>query len=391
MTRILFITGEIHRSFGTGEYIYNLMSCLISKGFNIHLVTKKTYHDTNLRVKVIEAPSTLLNIPKTFKFLTRLLHVIRQEPVDIVHVATHSYPNLALGLLITLLIKFNNTITRSKSSKIRLIITVHDKIFPRDVPSSFSEWILYYLMKIAFNFVDLLTVPGESIKDTILHLFGRDAYDKALVLPVCIADDMFNVHNINEEDIRTKSRAKHGLPLDALVVSFFGSIDFKPNLISAFWLWKYSRHICRELQHRLNRQVIIIIAGRHSEKLPRDECYIPIGYVEHLVELFALSDIIVIPHFPSHSGPHVKTLYSVLSRKPVIVTKEGIKDLPLSIEKCVYLLEYLNHQTLIATIERILANEGENYIDDCIGFLYSHIACTKLCNLYDKVYKAITR
>ena len=391
MVRILFIADEISRSFGTGEYLYNLINCLVSKGFNIHLVAKKTYHDINLRVKIIEAPSTLLNVPKTFKFLTKLLHVIRQEPVDIVHVATHSYPNLALGLLITLLIKVNNTITRSKSSKIRLIITVHDKIFLRGAPSSVSEWILYCLIKVTLNFVDLLIVPGKSIKEAILHLFGRNAYAKALVLPICITDDMLNVYNINEEDIRTKSRAKYGLPLDALVISFFGSIDFQPNLISALWLRKYSSHICKELQHRLNRQVFIVIAGRHSEKLPRDECYIPIGYVERLVELFALSDIIVIPHLPSHSGPHVKTLYSVLSRKPVIVTKDGIKDLPLITEKCVHLLEYLNHKALVATIERILANEGKKYIDNCLGLLYNHIACTKLCDLYNKVYEAITR
>lgn len=381
--KVMFIAGEISRTFGTGEYLYNFIKCLTSKGFTAYIVAKKIHQNTDIHARVIVLPSTFLNFLKTVRVLLRLLEIIKRNRIDVIHIATHSYPSLMFSLPVVLLTRISDVIVGRRRTKI--FITIHDRIFVEGLPRSISEWTLYFLVKLTISFADLVIVPGKSIKKALFHMFGKRVYMKTVVLPICVPEDMLTKFDPNKYD-QVYVRMRYNLPADAFIVSFFGSMDFKPNLMSALWLWKSSFRICEDFRRKHKRDLLVVIAGRHSEKLPRNDCFTSLGYIEDLTELFVLSDAIVIPHLPSHSGPHIKTLYALSSRKPLIATADGIKDFPEDIKKCVYLLDPMDASILATLIEKIWTDK---YVDTeiCTEYLSKFFSCSKLCDLYYKIYK----
>jgi hypothetical protein len=105
-------------------------------------------------------------------------------------------------------------------------------------------------------------------------------------------------------------------------------MDFEPNYESAFRLYKFSNYLSKRYERISGRSLIFVVAGLGSEVLPKTPYFVPIGFVDKLNDLLSLPDAIVLPHGPSYSGPHVKTMYAFLSRKPVIATEDSVKDMP---------------------------------------------------------------
>jgi hypothetical protein len=99
-----------------------------------------------------------------------------------------------------------------------------------------------------------------------------------------------------------------------------------------------SNSISNRFEKISGKKLVFVIAGVGSENLPKTECFIPIGFVEELDELLTLPDAIVLPHKPSYSGPHVKTMYAFLSGKPIIATEDAVKDIDYVTPKKHFLL-----------------------------------------------------
>ncbi len=129
-------------------------------------------------------------------------------------------------------------------------------------------------------------------------------------------------------NIKDNVREKYGLEENVFLALFFGTMKFKPNYDAALALYNISYFVASEFQKQCGKKLIFIVAGTDSEELPKTEYFIPLGFVEQLDELLSLPDVVVLPHLPSISGPHVKTIYAFLSRKPVIATEDAIKDMP---------------------------------------------------------------
>jgi glycosyltransferase involved in cell wall biosynthesis len=93
-------------------------------------------------------------------------------------------------------------------------------------------------------------------------------------------------------------------------------------------LHRISDYVSDEFEKINGKRLIFVVAGIGSETLPRSRCFIPLGFVKILEKLFSLPDVIVLPHTPSYSGPHVKTIYAFFSKKPVVASEDAVKDMP---------------------------------------------------------------
>jgi glycosyltransferase involved in cell wall biosynthesis len=160
------------------------------------------------------------------------------------------------------------------------------------------------------------------VKKWFEELHGELA-NKMLVIPNGVPDFAIT-KNIDYSYLREKYK----IDSNAFVALFFGLMTFKPNYDAAMYLYNISNSTCQKFEKNTGRKLIFIVAGLGSEALPKTEHYIPLGFVNELDELLSLPDVVVFPHTPSFSGPHVKTIYAFLSRKPVIASEDAVKDMP---------------------------------------------------------------
>ena len=146
-------------------------------------------------------------------------------------------------------------------------------------------------------------------------------------------------------------REEYKIDPNAFLALFFGLMGFKPNYEAALYLYDISKCTCKNSKKKTGTKLIFIIAGKGSEVLPKSDYYIPLGFVKELDELLSLPDVIVLPHLPSFSGPHVKTTYAFLSKKPVIATEDAVKDMPGLTPREQYLpFELKNPDTLLVCL-----------------------------------------
>ena len=161
--------------------------------------------------------------------------------------------------------------------------------------------------------------PGEIMKQWFYDLHGEVVRQKMVVIPNGVRDLKV------KRNVRV--RGKYGLegPVSCL---FFGAMFYRPNYESALALFNLSRRVSEKFMESTGRRLVFLVAGSGSERLPRSDCYIPLGFVEDLDEMYSLADFVVLAHTQTGTGPHVKTLYSFLSNVPVLATPEAVMDIP---------------------------------------------------------------
>ena len=304
--------GHLSRASGTGERILQIANELIDQGVEVTLAglmetDLKTF--TPIHLKLIATPDRILNLPGVLAWIAELVKSMRH--VDIVQIEEFSFiRSLALFLLL-----------RPFSGK--FIIVFHDKRFQQDPRKSISGKLNLFLQKILLTLFDASITPGLSVKNWFQELHGKLVNEKMLVIPSGVPN-----FAIGRDFDNLRLREKYKLDSNALIALFFGSMDFKPNYEAALRLYNISNSISQEFKKKTGKKLVFVIAGKDSEVLPKSDCYIPLGFVNELDELLSLPDVIVLPHLSSFSGPHVKTIYAFLSKKPVIATDDAVKDMP---------------------------------------------------------------
>ena len=154
-------------------------------------------------------------------------------------------------------------------------------------------------------------------------------------------------------------REKHRLDSDAFIALFFGSMDYKPNYDAATFLYSISKPISQMFENETGKRLVFAVAGKGSEILPKSDCFFPLGFVDELGELLSLPDVILLPHLPSYSGPHVKTIYAFLSNRPVIATDDAVKDMPGVVPREHFLpFDYNNPATLLTCLKQLYLDEN---------------------------------
>lgn len=308
----ILYSGPISRDTGTPERVFQIASGLANLGTQVTFsgTTEKqvkTPSATNLQV--ISMPNRVLKLPSICVWIAKLVASGLTQKYDITQIESFSTPrSLALFFLL-------RPISR------KLIIVFHDKYFEHDPRKNAVGRLNLALQRTLLTLFDASITPGLSVKEWFEELHDGLA-NKMVVIPN-------GAPNFVSRDIdHLHLREKHRIDPNAFVALFFGSMTFKPNHDTALYLCNISESASKKFERNTGRKLVFVVAGRGSETLPKTEHYIPLGFVNELDELLSLPDVIVLPHQRSYSGPHVKTMYAFLSKKPVIASEDAVKDMP---------------------------------------------------------------
>jgi hypothetical protein len=319
----ILYTSDIHRGVGTSERIFQIATELSAQGLQVTLgstrYSRKLPESDNLEVIAMShGKVTILHI---LIWLAKLVARGLTCRYDIVQIEASSIKSLALFLLLR---PFGR----------RFVFVLHDKEFKECNPRrTFIGRFRLAMQRTAISSFDASITPGLTVKKFLEELHGPLVNKKMVVIPNGIPD-----FSIRENIDHLEVRRRYGLDVDAFTALFFGSMTFEPNYDAALYLYKVSNSISNKFEEISGKKLVFVIAGVGSEKLPKTECFIPIGFVEELDELLTLPDAIVLPHEPSYSGPHVKTTYAFLSGKPIIATEDAVKDIDYVTPKKHFLL-----------------------------------------------------
>jgi hypothetical protein len=307
----IIYSSDIRSGIGSSERVYQIAKELSNRDFQVTLgaarFLEKSVKNQNLTVITMSSGRITL-----FHVLIWLAKIVIRGLIcryDIVQIEASSTKSLALFILLRPFCK-------------KLIIVFHDKEFPEnDSPKNLVGRLRLVAQRIAIALFDAAVTPGLSVEKFLKEQHGAAVNEKLFVIPSAVP--RFKIReNIDSLEVRRK----YGLAQNTFIAVFFGTLTFEPNYEAALYLHKVSYYLYNEFEKTSGVKLIFVVAGLGSEKLPKTEHFVPIGFVEEFDELLTLPDVIVLPHFPSYTGTHIKTLYSFLSGKPVIASEDAVKD-----------------------------------------------------------------
>jgi len=325
---LILYAGSITRVAGTPERVLQIAKGLATLNIQVTLSAAKGRFSNapeHLNLHVISMPDRIFKLFSVSKWAIQLVTDALINRYEIVQI--ESFPLYRTILLYMILRPFCR----------KFIIVFHDKWFKDNPAESIIGRLQLTLQRILLIVFNAAITPGASVKKFFEELHGDQLLKKMVVIPNGVPE--IEIKN----DINCSSlREKYGIDKTAFVALFFGSMTFKPNYEAALNLYNISNFISSEFKEKTGKKLIFAVAGIGSEVLPKTDQFIPLGFVKKLNELFNIPDVIVLPHTPSYSGPHVKTLYAFLSRKPVVATEDAIKDMPYVAQARHYLLFDIN-------------------------------------------------
>jgi glycosyltransferase involved in cell wall biosynthesis len=339
--------GYISRMGGTSERILQIANELADQGIEVVLsgaleTELKIFNPKHL--KLLPRPDRIIRLHRVLPWFVKLF--IESAHADIIQIESLNFFDLKNSAFsfIRCLILF----LPLRPLGVKFLMVFHEKCCRQDPRKSISGRLSLFLHKILLTIFDAFIAPGLSIKKWFEEMYGKLG-KKMVVIPSGAPELAIEIVSGNP-----RLREKYDVPSSAFIALFFGSMSFPPNYESALGLYKISNTISQQFEKETGKSLVFIVAGQHSEILPKSKCYIPLGFVDELDELLSLPDVILLPHLPSYSGPHVKTIYAFQSKKPVIATADGIKDWPGVVAREHFLPFDLNNpETLLACLKEL--------------------------------------
>ncbi|MCW4005044.1 MAG: glycosyltransferase family 4 protein [Candidatus Bathyarchaeota archaeon] len=366
----------ISRDSGTSERVLQIAKCLSDNNVYVTLsgvAADSTQNFNSRRLQVFVMPNRILKLGGLLRWFVQQVAVGLTCKYDIVQVESFS---LTRSFFLLLFMRFFSRKT---------IIVYHDKWFKDDPRKSFTGKFNLAIQRVLLTLFDASITPGLSVKKWFKELHGEIAVRKMVVMP----NGVPNCVTINPDSLGI--RKKHSIGSNSFVALFFGSMTFKPNYDAAAHLYSISNSISTSFEKITGRKLLFILAGVGSEKFRKTDRFIPLGFVTELEELLSLPDVIVFPHLPSHSGPHVKTIYAFLSGKPVVATEDAVKDLPYIIPQRHFLPFDIKHpESLLDALVSISSNKldhehiATNASDYAASFSWENISLEHL-----KLYRSL--
>lgn len=294
---------------GTSERIWRISKGLAKMGLDVTVymgVHSQVKEERNLHP--FNLPSSQLDLLNVLKWFVHLL--CRSKTSDIVQIECFSpFRSLILCVLLKPLAR-------------GLVLVLHDKYWLYDPRKGrLMDKVEYLLQHFAFCLYDKIIVTGKELKEWYLFLHGTEFSDKVIVI-------YSGVPLVELKEYDQPMKEKFGLPMDAFIALFFGSMLFEPNRNAVRYIYQVSEKVAKRFEELTKMRLLFIVAGIGTKSFERTQFVIPLGFVNDVFELLAVGDVCVIPHEPSYSGPHVKTLYSFAAGKPVVSTMDGVKDMP---------------------------------------------------------------
>ena len=351
--------GRISRSSGTDERVLQIVKELSLNNIQVTFSAAIENQTDNLDLNGINhVLMPLYNVKKIHNILFWMVNLIIigiKKRYDIIQIEVFSLPEILL--LFFVLRPFAN----------KFIIVFHDKWFINDPRISIEGKVSLFLHRIILSIFDYCITPGSTIKQYFMKLHGENVRQKICIIPN--GSPSFNLeHEVSQKSLRSS----YLIDENAFVALYFGSMNFKPNYDSAMKLFEISEQVCTNFKKQTGKNLVFVVAGIYSQLLPKNKYFVPVGYVKSLSDLFTLPDLIVIPHLESHSGPHIKTIYAFLSKKPVVCTEDAIKDMAeVKDKEQVLLFQYDDPESLLKVITSLYFNHELGETISLNAYLYT--------------------
>jgi hypothetical protein len=353
----ILYAGSISRGYGTSERVLQIADGLANLGAEVifsGVIEDQLEASDSKDLQIISMPNRILKLPLIFKWIGILFSSGLTRKYDITQIESFSIPrSLALFLLMRPLTK-------------KIVIVFHDKCYEDDPRKTAVGRLNLVLQRMLLTIFDASITPGLSVKKWFEELHDGFA-NKMVVIPNGSPD-----LNVKGDSDVPNLRKKYKIDPNAFVALFFGSMDFKPNHSAALYLYGISEFVSKNFENGTNKKLVFIVAGLGSEALPRTQYFVPLGFVNELNELFNLPDVIILPHTSSYSGPHVKTIYAFLSKKPVIASEDAVKDMPQVTAGKHFLQLYVNEpNSLLDSISKVYCDKEYGNLLASNASLYS--------------------
>jgi hypothetical protein len=364
---------------GTSERVYQIAKYLTDYKVNVTVAARLSSNMSKLDIShltIIPIPHKIAELVGVLNWLSMLLSRGLTRRYDIIQIECFS---LLRSLLLILL---SQVISR------RVIIVFHDKLFKSDPRKSVVGRLQLFLQRILLTICDISITPGATVKHWFEKLNGQIVSAKMVVIPNGTPE---NDVQFNADSNHIRERLK--IPRNSFIALFFGSMAFDPNYDTAVLLKNMSEIVAHDFQDAIGKNLIFVVAGKGSEKLQKGKHFLPVGYISQLSDLLSIPDVVVLPHLPSYSGPHVKTSYAFQSGKPLAATEDAVKDMPNVISGEHFLMfDASEPSTLSSILVRLYCDETlRNKIIKNAYFYSKKNSWKKIAYLHLSVYMRIIR
>lgn len=245
-------------------------------------------------------------------FILKLFKIIKKHKIEIIQV---EFP---WGFIITKLLAKKSAICIYDSIGVEsefMKIAVKHPLFPK------------FLKSVAIIFARLYEKLVCKLADVIVNVseVDRNYYiknykiDKNKTFLIQISSLIKPTVSIPDEDLKSRSREKLGLPQDKVIAIFHGGLPHPPNQ-EAFDLIK--NNIAPNMIHF---NILFVLAGYNLERY-NTENIISLGFVKNLKDILYAADFAIIPII-SGSGMRVKCADYITAVLPFITTKKGIEGI----------------------------------------------------------------
>jgi glycosyltransferase involved in cell wall biosynthesis len=350
MRKILISFCELPVKGGTSERIFQIAQKLAIKGnlVTLHVEVRGDIKGINIprNLQLVEKPiinkvsDIFLNI---FPMLAWLVRTYKLGKYDI-----GQFEGFPIFKALIYFIAFKPVCKK-------LIFVLHDareQCHMRTI--MLSDKMKLRIQSIILKLFNLIITPAENHAEEVARVIDDPSIKNRLVVIPNGAPSKVILPALDAN----KLRSKYDLPPNAFLALFFGNLRYKPNFLAAKFLFDNHKILARMFKQITNKEFITLLAGEGSEKFPKTENLIPLGFVENIFEIIKCCDAVVIPDDDYLSAPHVKILYSFIIGKPVILTKNATIGLLNTKNEEHYLIFDINDlNSLVQNLVRIYCDE----------------------------------
>jgi len=204
------------------------------------------------------------------------------------------------------------------------VLIIHDLSWLYDIAQAKgpSKIIKHLLVLLNFYLYDIVIFVGKDLEHYVRRCYEKVLKNKIAVLP----SGTPKLATLSKQDPAT-IREKLGLPKDYFIVAFFGPLHAPFNREAVAYLYSVAEYVAQCFKEATGKNLLFVIAGRGSEKLRSLPFIRALGFIENIFDLLTAVDACIVPHSPSYTGPHIKTLYALAAGCPLLTTSDGIKGL----------------------------------------------------------------
>jgi len=212
----------------------------------------------------------------------------------------------------------------------------------KEVGKLVYSFLLQAIEKYCCEEADKIVVSSEIDRSHIAELYNIPE-EKIRVIHNCTDPEVFKY---NEEG-RDSIRKKYGIGSETIVITFFGKLDYIPNVKAV----RYIANIIYPIITEKYPKSRFLIMGDNYEPLLKykRKNMIFTGYVNDLSDYLSASDIVIVP-LDSGSGTRLKVLEAASCSRPIVSTEKGVEG-----------QDFLNHKEIIVT-EKVDLNFNEGIL-----------------------------